>query len=256
MKSILYHFYAIRTTFEELFKGKYLLYFIPGAIITILFWYYYSTIAAVSTVDLSTGYSWLDWGTKAVESGISWFFKIINILTEQFYIFLVITVLSPFNTYLSEKLDADLTGQKFSGNLIRFINDIIRMIFVVILALVLELSFMLTYWLISFMLPNFLDPIVYHVIAAFFFGFSWYDFSLERYQKGVFSSLGFSFKNPIATILTGSIFIALYNIPFIGIPISPVIAVMISTIVYLYIEKKLPSNNSLQTETNNESNDV
>ena len=95
-----------------------------------------------------------------------------------------------------------------------------------------------------------LDPYMYHIIAAFFFGFSFYDFALERYQEGVGSSLYFAFEKPIAMILTGTIFLLIYKIPYVGIPIAPVLAIMVSTVVYLYDQKKLPIDNNLKTIEN------
>lgn len=242
MKAITYHYHAISITLKELFKGNYLYYFIPGGVITLIYWYMkYSVSSYEEAIDLSTGYSWLDWGTSFVESGVESAFSLFDLIFEQIYIFVVLTLLSPFNTSLGEKLDTQYTGQKFSASIIRFINDFIRMIFVVLLAIFLELSFMLIYWVISWMFGlDAIDPIAYHLIAAFFFGFSFYDFSLERYEQGVFSSLYHAFANPLSMVITGSVFLLIYKIPVIGIPLAPVLAVMISTIVYLYLEGKLP----------------
>jgi hypothetical protein len=47
--------------------------------------------------------------------------------------------------------------------------------------------------------------------------------------------------------LTGAIFLIIYSIPVIGIPIAPVVTVMVSTIVYLYIKKRLPKQTELKT---------
>jgi len=241
MKTINYHIKAISNTFEELFKGNFLLYFIPGAIITIAYYWFLSKASALSgAANLASDISWFDWILGYVNSGVKGVFSVFGLITEQLYIFLVLTVLSPFNTYLGEKLDAKYTGQKFEGGLIRFVNDLIRMVFVVIIALVLEFLFIGLYWILSWFIGfEPLDSIVYFCITAFFFGFSFYDFALERYEAGVFSSLGFAFTKPLTMILTGGIFLAIYNIPIVGIPLAPVITLMISTLVYLYATKKI-----------------
>lgn len=242
MKTINYHIKSITHTFEELFKGNFLLFFIPGAVLTVVyFWLTYQASAITSAATLASDNSWFDWILGYVNSGVKGVFSVFGLITEQLYIFLVLTVLSPFNTYLGEKLDAKYTGQKFEGGLIRFVNDFIRMIFVVILALVLEFLFIGLYWILSWFIGfEPLDSIMYFCITAFFFGFSFYDFALERYEAGVFSSLGFAFSKPLTMILTGSIFLAIYNIPIVGIPLAPVITLMVSTLVYLYITKKIP----------------
>ena len=249
MKSIKYHIIGIAKTFELLFKGNYLLFFIPGAIITLLFlWLRSGILGADQAVDLASDNSWYGWAANLFDSGVHKMFGLLDSIFEQLYIFIVLTALSPFNTLLGEKLDTRLTNTTFKGGLIRFVNDIIRMIFVVILALVLEFGFMGIYWLFSKAFGlDFIDDYVYWLLSAFFFGFSFYDFALERYETGVFGTLGFAFRNPLSMILTGGIFLAIYAIPIAGVPLSPVLTLMISTVVYLYITGKLPISKELKT---------
>ena len=252
MKTIQYHIKGIIKTFELLFQGKFLLYFIPGAVITLLFvWFRSGIIGIDQSINVSSDYSWLNWLASWFNSGVHKAFGLLDSLFEQFYIFIVLTALSPFNTYLGEKLDNKLTGTEFKGGLIRFVNDIIRMIFVVILALVLEFVFMGIYWLISKMFGlNFMDDYIYWMLSAFFFGFSFYDFALERHHTGVFGTLGFAFRNPLTMLLTGGFFLIIYTIPYLGVPISPVLTIMISTIVYLYMTKKISAKKELKTIEN------
>ena len=93
---------------------------------------------------------------------------------------------------------------------------------------------------------------MFFIVSAFFYGLSFYDFSLERAQIGIFGTIGYAFSKPLSMILTGTIFLLLYSIPVIGVPISPVITVMVSTIVYLYISKKLPIKNESNENIINE----
>lgn len=243
MKAINYHIRGIVTSIEQLLKGKYLIYFVPGLILTGLFLYFTSLFTGI---DLTTGYSWLSW----FDSGVSKALSIIEFLIEQFYIFLVITALSPFFTALGEKYDKELTGKVTEGGIVRFVNDMIRMVFVVILSLLLEFIFLGVYWIFSkiFGFSEIMDTIAYFSIAAFFFGFAFYDFALERYEKGVFSSLGFAFSAPLGMIIIGAIFKGVYAIPYIGIPLAPVLAVMISTVAYAYYIKQLPKSKQLSNE--------
>lgn len=243
MKTISYHIKGITATFSELIKGNFLLFFIPGIVITavfLIFDYYLSSLQAAS--ELSSDYSWIDWIFGWVNSGVSMIFSVLSFITEQVYIFIVLTLLSPFNTLLGERLDSKLTGQTFKADFIRFINDFIRMIFVVSIALLMEIACLMAWWIISYLLGlDILDPIIYFIISAFFFGFAFYDFAFERYSMKIFETISFAFSYPLTMLLTGSIFVGIYTIPMVGIPISPVITVMVSTIVYLYIKKKLPN---------------
>lgn len=244
MKAINYHIRGIVTSIEHLAKGKYLIYFLPGLILTGLFWYFRSkTIEIDEAIDLTSEYSWLNWIGSTVDSGISKAFGLIDFLIEQLYIFIALTALSPFFTALGEKYDRELTGKITEGGLLRFINDMIRMIFVVMLSLFLEFVFIGLYWLVSkiFGIPEIVNTIVHYSITAFFFGFAFYDFALERYEKGVITSLGFAFSAPLGMIIIGSLFQGLYMIPYIGVPIAPVLVVMVSTVAYAYYIKSLPT---------------
>jgi len=254
MNSINYHIKALVTTFKELFQGNFLLYFIPGSVLTLIYlWFYFQTTSVAESLLIETDSSWINWAKGTINSSIEGLFGLFNFVVEQIYIFATITLLSPFNTILSEKLENKLTGSNFKSSILQFINDIIRMVFVVMIAITLEIAFLSFYYIISWIFGlGAIDGIVFFIISAFFYGLSFYDFSLERYKIGVFGTIGFAFSRPLSMMLTGSIFILLYSIPVIGVPIAPVIAVMVSTIVYLYATKKLPTINNLQVNEKNE----
>jgi len=245
-----FHINGIKKTFEALSKGKFLIYFIPGLVITAIYLYIlYSARAYTSAINLATGYSVLDTVTGWLESGLSYFFGFIGMLFEQIYIYIIITLLSPFNTSLAEKFDTSLTGTPFNFTFVSFLNDLIRMIFVVLIAITLEFGIMMFYWMFSWIFPDIIDTLVYYLIAAFFFGFSFYDFHLERYKVGVLGSLGYAFQNILTMLLTGSFFLIIYHIPIIGIPLAPVLTIMVSTVVYLYKENKIEGENSKKIES-------
>ncbi len=247
MKAINYHIRGIITTFEYLFKGKYLLFFIPGLILTGLFMIYGSTFKEIDeSVDISGGYSWLSW----LDTGFSGVLSFLDSALESLYIFLVLTALSPFFTALGEKFDKELTGYEVEGGILRFINDFLRMIWIVIVSLFLQGVFLFFYWMIDalFGFPEVVDKVIKYCIIGFFFGFTFYDFALERYAKGVGASLAFAFQAPLGMIIIGVIFNAIYAIPYIGIPLAPVLVVMISTVAYAYYNKQLPKSKQLSNE--------
>jgi CysZ protein len=245
MKAINYHIKGIETTFNTLSKGKFLPFFIPGLVLMFIFlWYTFFIASRGGFLGYETGFSWIDWIAELFESMLSF-------VVEQVYLFIVLTALSPFFTVLGERFDNDLTGNKFDGSFKKFFQDILRMVFVVFLMIVFEYSFILVYWIFSWFIDiPVVDSIVYFIIAAFFFGFAFYDFALERYGKGVGKSISFAFSNPLTMILTGGVFLLIYKIPYIGVPLAPVLTVMISTVVYLYNTKKLPKQelNSIENE--------
>ena len=249
MNSIKYHIDALTITFKELFKGNYLLFFIPGGVLTIIYLLFtYQTNLIAESFLMEADDSLIGWGKGISNWFVGGFFGFWGLLVDQIYIFAVITLLSPFNTVLSERLDTQLTGTKYNSSIARFINDIIRMVFIVMIAVTLEISFLIFYYMVSWIFGlGFIDGIMFFIISAFFYGMAFYDFALERDQAGVFGTLGFAFSKPLSMLLTGAIFLIIYSIPVIGIPIAPVVTVMVSTIVYLYIKKRLPKQTELKT---------
>lgn len=245
--SVNHHIEAVKSTWNQLSKGNFLIYFVPGIIITLLFISIHlitDTLLEGNITTQETG--WL----SSVFSKIG---SVIDFIITQLYIFIILTVLSPFNTILSEQLDTKITGQKFSFSVIRLINDLFRMILIVIIALTLQFFFIGIWWFIAWIFNvnnTFFYDCVAFLISAFFFGFSFYDHSLERYEVNVFGSIGFAFSNIFLITLTGSLFKLLYYFPYfwevsyIGIVIAPVLTTMISTIVYLRV-----TNNYQNTKT-------
>jgi CysZ protein len=232
MKAIQLHINAIKIVADQLMKGRFLLYFLPGLLVSFFFMSFFTLIR-----EGENAFSFLE-SVPLIGSFLSGFIKgtfgVLHYLILQFYIFFILTILSPFNTFLSEGLDAALTGKEYPFNFIQIIVDFLRMVGLVIMALTLQFFFMGVFWLLSWMFGlHFINSAVFMLISAFFIGFSFYDYSLERYKVGIFSSLGFSLKNAMTTTLTGLLFLGLYSIPYIGIILAPVLLTMISTVVYL-----------------------
>jgi CysZ protein len=237
MKAIQLHIEGIKTTFETLSKGKFLTYFIPGAVIGLIALYFYIQASAVA--DTLSGVEEIPFVGGIVSSVFDGIGSLIAFMANEFYKFVLLVCLSPVNCILSEKFDNHLTGNKFEGGIIRILNDIIRAIIIVIIALILEYTFLGLWWFISFFVPfdEIITPIIQFVITSFFVGFAFYDYSLERYGKGTFASLGFAFSKISTLFLTGSIFTLIYYIPVIGIIVAPVLVTMIATVVYIRMQK-------------------
>lgn len=234
MKVIENHIYGIKATFETLAKGKLWLFFVPGLAVGLMFFSILSVTTGVEETSKSfLGGIWLvgDW----IETGIGWIFDFIEIVLFWIIQFVVLTLLSPFNSLLSEKFDSEISGREFKTSFIQILNDLLRAIFVAFIAIVLEITCLLGWLMLSFILPgsDYLDPIMYFLIGAFFFGFAFYDYSLERHGVSTLGSLGFSFSKMSYMLVTGSIFQLIFMIPYIGLFIAPVLVTFISTGAYV-----------------------
>jgi CysZ protein len=241
MSAIQLHIFAIGQMVNAFKKGRYWKFFLPGLGISILFWILYGLLSFLAIFFSLLGNSPLI--GEYLQVGVNGFFGIFEFLFDQLLVFIILTILSPVNGFLSEKIEREdsKTAVEFDWSML--VNNLLRAVFLVLLLLIMEFALIFVYWLVSLFIdsPN-LDALVYFLIAAFFYGFSFYDYSFERHRKDVFSSIDFSFKNITTVLLTGSIFSILLSIPFVGIIIAPVIATMLSTWVYI---KRQSSNSSI-----------
>ena len=248
MKTIELYYKGTIDTFIALSKGKFLNYFIPSVILGLLLGYYFYQMLDVkeaakdadSLPILGGVFSWI----------ISQFVGLIDFLVESVFEFVVLVCFSPINALLSEKYDNSLTGNKFDGGFIRLINDILRAIFIVIIALFFQLLITGSWYLLTWIVAplDILTPVVNFIVPAYFFGFSLFDLSLERYGVSTFRSWGYSFKRFLAMVVAGSLFILLLKIPYLGIILAPGILTMITTYVYIHREGKIVQEKIVETE--------
>lgn len=238
MKTIGHHFNAFIWTLRQFSKGKYLLYFLPGVLFAFAFWGLESWSENVFSSDsISDDSSWFEslWFNAVNQTG-----QLLNLVLHQLAIFFILTLLSPINTFLSESVDTDLTGERVGFDILRFINDFIRMIFIVFIAITGELLLIGIWktfaWIFSL---QYLNSVVFFITASFFYGFSFYDYSLERNEISVMGSIRFAKKYFIPTLVTGIFFSIIMLLPILGLALAPVIMTIVSTYVFLKTMGKL-----------------
>jgi len=238
MKTIGHHFNALIWTLQQFGKGKYLLYFIPGILFALGFWWlenWSESLVSPDSIEENTAWYSNLWRKSVSQTG-----HFLSFIFHQLAIFFILTLLSPINTFLSESVDANLTSEKIGFDVMRFINDFIRMIFVVLIAISLELLIMGIWSLISWVFGfQFLNPTIFFITVAFFYGFSFYDYSLERNKISVMGSIRFAKRYSFPTLITGILFSTLLLIPVLGLAVAPVIMTIVSTHVFLKIMGKL-----------------
>ncbi len=253
VKAIDYFAKSLEITFKLFAKGKFLVFFIPGLIISIGYWYWTSgpswlgeTASATNEIPLIGG---------ILSSMFSFMDGIMDKIYEITYQFVLLVLLSPVNTILSQKLDTHLTGRTFESGWIEFINDLLRALLIVFIAIILEYTFIALYFFIGIFIPgfieSFLDPLMYFVITAFFIGLSFYDYSLERYRIGIGGTIGYGFSKMSYMILSGSVFLLLLKVPYVGIIVAPTITTMLTTLMYLHRENKLTTKSESENDANN-----
>lgn len=237
MKFIVDHFYSVYRTLTLLFQGNYLLYFLPGVVLAIGYFFYMQSLNTVN--DYLGLVSYVPYIGDSLQSGVNIFFGWVEGISLFIFQFVLITLLSPFHTILSEKLDRAETGSDFKSGWEKIINDIVRTIGVAILGGIMYLFFKFIWLLIAFVFGiGFLTPYMSIIFIAFFTGFNSYDFSLERYDYSVAKSWGYAFRHPLHMILTGLIFTGFLAIPHVGIVLAPVFLTMVGTLTFIRIRKR------------------
>lgn len=241
MQAIKNHIQAIQITITTIFQGRFLWFYIPGIIITLgyLISLYLFSVDHY-TITPTESESWIDTLIDWFNAIATWLHSFLTFLLDKIYVFIVITALSPFHAFIAERFDQSMTGTKFPYSFSHFIKDFFRMLAVVSLALLMQLGFILVWWVFSF-IPGLglLNDLMYFLISAFFFGFAFHDYALERYRLSIGKSIQFAFQKPLSMILTGAIFLGIYAIPYAGVPLSGVITTMIATVVYLRLHNRI-----------------
>lgn len=237
MNAILDHLYAFKKTFLLLMNGKFLLYFIPGIIIAIFYLWYLQSVSTVDNyLDIVT---YIPWIGNYLEEGKNILFSWIEGISIFIYQFIIITVLSPFHTLLSEKIDTHESGNKFNFGWDKIVNDIVRTLGVVILGGLLYIGIKLIWVLLAWIVGiSFLNPIVSAILIGFFTGFNSYDYCLERYDISVYKSWKYAWKHPLHMLITGGIFSSLLYIPYIGVVLAPVFLTIMGTLCFLRIRAR------------------
>ncbi|WP_341899756.1 hypothetical protein [Fluviicola taffensis] len=232
-----HHWTGIEQVTKALLKGKFLWFFVPGLIVGLIYFYFQWQAHRVQE-----GITNVADAVPVVGSAISWLadgvFGIFDLITSEFYKFVILVILSPVNCILSEKFDSYLTGKEYKFDLVRLFNDFLRMILIVISALFMEYIFLAIWWVFSWILPDFIGEALFFLIASFFVGFSFYDYSMERYGLNFFRSWGMGFSRMSYMLITGGIFTLMIKIPAVGIIAAPVLITMLSTATYILLNKK------------------
>lgn len=155
------------------------------------------------------------------------------------YKYISLIVLSPFHSWLSEKTETEVTQKKYSFSYKQLMHDFIRSLKLNSRNAFLELLITLSLFLLSFVpVLAIFTSISIFIIQAYFAGFSYLDFSMERHQLNLSESKNFVRRNKMFTISCGVIYLLIFLIPFIGWILAPTITVMATTLGFLDIQEK------------------
>ncbi len=141
--------------------------------------------------------------------------------------YIVIMFMSPLLSYLSEKTEKILTGQEYKANLMQTIKDVVRGVLMSLRNLFIELILLFAMFLLSFIpIIGLVATIAVFFISAYFYGFSFMDFSNERHRLNLKESIKLIRKHKWLAIGNGTIYSLVLFIPFLGIFLSLFVAII------------------------------
>lgn len=159
--------------------------------------------------------------------------------------FIVIVLMSPVFSILSEKTEAILTGKSYPFDADQLMRDIARGVLIATRNLFIELGYIVSVFVLSFIpIIGQLGAIFLFFVSAYFYGFSFMDYTIERQKYSVKQSVQFIRQHKGIAVANGVLFSLFMLIPFCGVTLAgfvsiiSVVAATISTQKVLLEEKK------------------
>jgi CysZ protein len=164
------------------------------------------------------GISWLQWVNEASNILVKIFLKIIYFfLFVAFGGYLVLILMSPIFSWLSERTEATLSGREYPFSWKQFCWEIFRGIRIALRNMVLQLLFSLFFFLCSFIpLVGLLMPFALFLTSSYFYGFSFMDYAIERKRYNIKQSIRYVNKNRGVVTGIGCIYALALMIPWLG----------------------------------------
>ncbi|MCQ2253290.1 MAG: EI24 domain-containing protein [Bacteroidales bacterium] len=152
-------------------------------VIALFLWSGFSLGDWVSSLfDEGSDGGWLGFAGSAVR-------LVITLVSLVLFVFIggtiVILFMSPIYTTISEKTDSIISGRQFSSSASQTAKDIWRTVVISLKNMVKQLFLTLLCLLLNFipLVGNILSVVLVFIINAYFFGYSFMDYTNERYRR-------------------------------------------------------------------------
>ncbi len=164
---------------------------------------------------------------------------VIFLIYFSIFRYVVLIVLSPFLSFLSEKVERHENGNDFPFSMKQLGNDIVRAIIINARNFGIEMSLTLLFSLFAFIpLIGLLSPIAIVIVQSYFFGFALMDYNPERYRWNRKQTSAWMKKNKASVTGVGLAFHLCFLIPFLGWVVAPVLATIAGTLTFLKLREE------------------
>lgn len=147
-------------------------------------------------------------------------YALLAVVMFSFMRYILIILLSPVLSIVSERVERILTGNKYKFNLKQLIKDIKRALNLAIRNVIWELSIVygliLAYYIISWMIglsegvDDFITGAIAMVIAFYYYGFGFIDYLMERMRMNLQESVRFVRDHKGIAVALGSVFTIIF----------------------------------------------
>ena len=191
------------------------------------------------------GITWLAW-----MSGVAGFLA--RLLTRFLYYILFISfggyvvmmVMSPVYSWLSEPTEAIVSGREYPFNLKQLVWEIGRGIAISLRCMVLQLLVTIVLFFGSFIpLVGLVMPILTFGVGAYFYGFAFMDYAVERKRFRVKESVRYMRRNAGTVTAVGAVFALSLMIPWASIVVCSFVSLLSVVAGTVVVEKQLNEKN-------------
>ncbi|MES2131482.1 MAG: EI24 domain-containing protein [Bacteroidota bacterium] len=176
---------------------------------------------------------------------IGWIIKLVFWMVSGTFIkYVLLILLSPLFSLLSESLEEKLTEKKFPFNGMQLLKDIFRGIGISLRNMILEYFFIAICFLLTLFVPLLAIvtvPLLFF-ISWYYIGFTMLDYNFERHKMTISQSASFTRKHKGTAIGIGIVYSFFMLLPlFMGLFFGPILAVVGATLCFLDIQQKQQS---------------
>ncbi|MFO7867669.1 MAG: EI24 domain-containing protein [Bacteroidales bacterium] len=198
-----------------------------------------------SAIQFDEGWVWL---TFIINSFLIVFLRILLFIFFGFFSgYIVLLLMSPLFSYISERTEQYLTGHSYPFSAQRLLRETFRGIVVVIRNVIIQGGIFLAVFIFSFIpllgqiIGGTIGSVFLFTVSAYFYGFSFMDYTIERQNVSISQGARYIHKRKGAAVGLGFIYGLLLFIPFLGMFISSYFAIISTVAGCIYVMKDAES---------------
>ncbi|MDR2415026.1 MAG: EI24 domain-containing protein [Odoribacteraceae bacterium] len=159
--------------------------------------------------------AWLGWAGTVAGVLARWLLRVIYYFSFLFWGgYLVMAVMSPVYSWLSERVEARLSGRRYPFRWRRFLWEAGRGALLAFGSMLLQTLVLILLFVCSFIpLAGLLTPLAGFLASSYFYGFAFMDYAVERKRFTVSEGIGFIHRHVGVAVGVGGVFVLSLLLP-------------------------------------------